>query len=180
MGPRMPKSINPSVNGAITVALGRLRKLAAHPTEDTRMKTPRLAMLALAVFATPALAGAPGAGAGEALAALRDAGYAEVREIELDDGLWEAEVRRTNGRWGEVAMDPATGEIFDPMADRPMLALAEVLAAIEAAGYQRVHDVDRDGALWDADAIDASGLPVELRISAFDGRIVSVRPDQDD
>ena len=142
------------------------------------MKTPRLLMFALAAFATPALAAAPGAG--DALAALRDAGYAEVREIELDDGLWEAEVRRANGLWGEVALDPATGEVFDPMADRPMLPLADVLAAIEAAGYQRVHDVDRDGALWDADALDAGGLPVELRISAFDGRIVSVRPDQDD
>lgn len=142
------------------------------------MKTPRIVMLALAAFAAPALAAAPAAG--DALSALRDAGYSEVREIELDDGLWEAEVRRANGLWGEVALDPATGEVFDPMADRPMLALAEVLAAIEAAGYQRVHDVDRDGALWDADALDADGLPVELRISAFDGRIVSVRPDQDD
>ena len=142
------------------------------------MKTARLLIFALAASAAPALAAAPGAG--EALATLRDAGYAEVREIEIDDGLWEAEVRRANGRWGEVALDPATGEIFDPMTDRPMLALADVLAAIEAAGYQRVHDVDRDGALWDADALDADGLPVELRISAFDGRIVSVRPDQDD
>ncbi|MDY0022048.1 PepSY domain-containing protein [Arenimonas caeni] len=146
------------------------------------MNTPRILLLAIAAFAAPALAQSttPAPAAGEALATLRDAGYAEVREIEFDDGLWEAEVRRANGRWGEVALDPATGEVFDPMADRPMLPLADVLASIEAAGYQSVHDVDRDGALWDADALDAQGQPVELRISAFDGRIVSVHPDLED
>lgn len=146
------------------------------------MNTTRSLLIALAAFAVPALALAQSAGTGpaEVTAKLQAAGYAEVREIEYDDGLWEAEVRRANGLWGEVSFDPATGEVFDGQAKRPMLALAEVLAKVEAAGYHSVHDLDRDGALWDADAIDAQGLPVELRISGYDGRIISVRQDNDD
>lgn len=143
------------------------------------MKASRFLLIAL-VAAAPAFAQPAMPATADALQALRAAGYSDVREIEFDDGLWEAEVRRDNGRWGEVKVDPATGEVFDPIANRPVLELSAVLAAVEAAGYQRVHDIDREGALWEADAFDAHGMKVELRISAFDGRIVSVRPDQDD
>lgn len=144
------------------------------------MKTPRFLLIALAAFAAPALAQSAGPGTGDIVATLRDAGYAEVREIEFEDGVWEAEVRRANGLWGEVSVDAATGEVFDPLAKRPLMALPEVLGKVEAAGYHSVHDVDREGALWDADAIDAQGQAVELRISGYDGRILSVSPDQDD
>lgn len=144
------------------------------------MKTPRFLLIALAAFAAPALAQSAVPGTGDIVATLRDAGYAEVREIEFEDGVWEAEVRRANGLWGEVSVDAATGEVFDPLANRPLMALPEVLARVEAAGYHSVHDVDRDGALWDADAIDTQGQAVELRISGYDGRILSATPDQDD
>lgn len=115
----------------------------------------------------------------QALDTLRSAGYGEVRELEFDDGLWEAEVQRENGHWGEVAVDPATGEIFDARSPRRLIAIGEVLAALESAGYRDVHDVDRDGALWEADAIGADGQPLELRISGYDGRILDARPDHD-
>ena len=141
-------------------------------------QTPLIVALALASLSTAV--SAANAGPADVTGTLRAAGYAEVRELEFDDGLWEAEVRRANGLWGEVAFDPATGEVFDALATRPLLGLPEVLAAIEAAGYRQVHDLDRDGALWDADALDAQGLPVELRVSGYDGRVVSARPDQDD
>lgn len=120
------------------------------------------------------------AGPAEITDTLRAAGYAEVRELEYDDGLWEAEVRRANGLWGEVAIDPANREVFDAASPRPLIELSQVLASLERAGYKQVHDVDRDGALWDADAYDAQGQRVELRISGYDGRIVTVRVDNDD
>jgi hypothetical protein len=138
---------------------------------------PLIAALAAATFAPAASAAA---GPDDVAASLRAAGYADVRELEYDDGLWEAEVRRASGLWGEVAIDPASGEVFDAMSPRPLLALARVLASLEAAGYRQVHDVDRDGALWEADALDRDGRRVELRISGYDGRVLSVRPDGDD
>ncbi len=128
----------------------------------------------------PLLAALASAGPADIAATLQAAGYAEVREVEYDDGLWEAEVRRANGLWGEVAVDPANGEVFDAQSPRALIELPAVLAAIEQAGYRQVHDIDRDGALWDADAYDRDGQRVELRISGYDGRIVTVQPDSDD
>lgn len=151
-----------------------------------------LSLLLSALIAGSALAAAPAptaaapattpaiAGPDQALAALKAAGHAEVRELEYDDGLWEAEVRRANGRWGEVAVDAATGEVFDAMSPRQLIELRDVLAAIETAGYTRVHDLDRDGALWDAEAWGADGQRYELRVSGYDGRILTARVDHDD
>ena len=127
----------------------------------------------------PLLAALASAGPADIAATLQAAGYAEVREVEYDDGLWEAEVRRASGLWGDVAVDPATGEVFDAQSPRPLIELPAVLAAIESAGYRQVHDIDRDGALWDADAYDLDGQRVELRISGYDGRIVTAQPDTD-
>ena len=143
------------------------------------MKTARLlTALALASLCPAAFAsiGSPD----DVTRALNAAGYADVRDVEYDDGLWEAEVRRPNGRWGEVALDARTGEVFDAMSARPLIDLPQVLAAIERAGYTRVHDLDREGALWDAEAHDAQGMRVELRISGYDGRVLNVRHDNDD
>ena len=141
-------------------------------------KTLMTLTLALAGLSTAAFAASTGPA--EITDTLRTAGYHEVRELEYDDGLWEAEVRRANGLWGEVAIDPATGEVFDAASTRPLIELPQVLASVERAGYTQVHDIDRDGALWDADALDAQGQRVELRISGYDGRILTVRADNDD
>ena len=142
-------------------------------------KTPLILALG-ALLAGTATAAAPAAGPNEATAALRAAGHAEVRELEFDDGLWEAEVRLANGRWADVAVDPATGEVFDAMSPRRLIEIQEVIAAVERAGYTQVHDLDRDGALWDADAFGADGQRYELRISGYDGRILNARVDNDD
>ena len=141
-------------------------------------KTPLIAALALASLSTAV--SAANAGPADVADTLRAAGYAEVRELEFDDGLWEAEVRRANGLWGEVAMDPASGEVFDALSARPLIELPQVLAELERAGFRQVHDLDREGALWDAEALDAQGMRVELRISGYDGRVLNVRHDKDD
>ena len=141
-------------------------------------KTPLILALG-ALLAGTASAAAPAAGPNEATAALRAAGHAEVRELEFDDGLWEAEVRLANGRWADVAVDPVTGEVFDAMSPRRLIEIQEVIAAVERAGYTQVHDLDRDGALWDADAFGSDGQRYELRISGYDGRILNARVDND-
>ena len=128
----------------------------------------------------PLLAALASAGPADIAATLQAAGYAEVREVEYDDGLWEAEVRRANGLWGEVAVDPENGEVFDAQSPRALIELPAVLAAIDVVDLAVTGVFDRDGALWDADAYDRDGQRVELRISGYDGRIVTVQPDSDD
>lgn len=134
--------------------------------------------------AAAALAGVAGlahaAGSADVAAKLQAAGYAEVRDIEFDGGLWEAEVRRADGRWGEVALDEASGEIFDARDGRAVLDARAIAEALEAAGYTQISDLDRDGALWEAEALDAQGTRVELRVGGHDGRVLASDVEYDD
>jgi hypothetical protein len=148
--------------------------------KDACMKKTIFAIPFLPAALLAAAAGAQSGSGDDIRARLEAAGYTEVREIEFDSGLWEAEVRRADGRRGEVALDPASGEIFDSADGRASLDAAAIAAALESAGYTAITDLDRDGALWDAEAVDAAGQRVELRASGHDGRVLHVEAEHDD
>ena len=112
----------------------------------------------------------------DARAALSQHGYVTVDDLEYDDGLWEAEVRRVDGSRGEVAVD-ARGRIYDARDGRPLLDAAAIGAALSSAGYRDVREPERDGALWSVDAVAADGRRVELRLSGYDGSVLSVQND---
>ena len=137
-------------------------------------------LLFTAAAALAAAGAAQAGGAADVTARLQAAGYAEVRDVEFDGGLWEAEVRRADGRWGEVALDEASGEIFDAKDGRAVLDARAIAQALEAAGYTEIADLDRDGALWEAEARDAQGTRVELRLSGHDGRVLASDVEYDD
>jgi uncharacterized membrane protein YkoI len=141
-------------------------------------KSIALSLLPAALIATVAFAQA--GDAPDVTARLQAAGYAEVRDVEFDGGLWEAEVRRADGRWGEVAIDAASGEIFDAKDGKPMLDARGVAEALEAAGYSEITDLDRDGGLWEAEARAQDGTRVELRLAGHDGRVLSSDVEYDD
>ncbi len=147
------------------------------------MRTFLLSSLALSMTALTASGAAVAADAiGDRAAAeqrLLAAGYAEVRELEREHGFWEADVRRADGRRGEVAVDAATGDIFDARDGHPLLDAKRIRAALSAQGYRDIRDLDRDGALWEADASDRDGKRVDLHISAFDAHVVRVAFDDD-
>jgi hypothetical protein len=84
-----------------------------------------LAALAASADPRPARAAEPsGGGASSALATLTPAdvvrkveaaGYRDVRDVEYDDGGWEAEATSAAGARVEVALDPKTGDVaLDP------------------------------------------------------------------
>lgn len=56
-------------------------------------------------------------GADEIRARLALAGYADVRELERDDGHWKAEVRGADGRERELRLHPLTGAIVSDEAE---------------------------------------------------------------
>lgn len=132
------------------------------------MKTKLYALIAAILPLT--VAAAVIQGSPDVQQSLTAAGYTEVREIEFSDGLWEAEARGTNGRWQELHIDPATGQIFS--AKDPALSLAEIAASLERAGYRDVRDLDREGGIWEAEATDAGGQRVDLRLAGSDGRLL--------
>jgi len=103
---------------------------------------------------------------------LRDAGYSRIHEIEKDDGLWEADVTRDDGRFREVYVDPKTGEIFDEFDTRAQLGIDQLLAKAKEQGLRDIHSIDRDGATWKLEARNGRNQEVDVRLSAFDGRIL--------
>ncbi len=137
------------------------------------------ALAPFALFAAVAIAASVG-GPEDVRSKLQAAGYTDIKEVEFDSGLWEADVRRTDGSWGDIAIDPTTGEIFDSRDGRNVLDVRGVTEALERAGYSELSDLERDGALWEAEARDAQGQRVELRISGIDGRVLNVDVDHDD
>jgi hypothetical protein len=137
------------------------------------MKTPTLLLaLSLALAATVASA-QPVAGPADVVERLKSAGYAEARDIEFDDGLWEAEVRHADGRWHDVALDANTGEVMDDRSQRALITAGDLVAGLEKAGYTEVRDLDLDDAVWEADARANDGSRVELRVNAHTGRVLS-------
>lgn len=134
-------------------------------------------------FILPLLAAAPAAmadpmdSADAVIDALNQAGYAEVRDVERDDGLWEAEVRGTDGRYRDLHIVPATGEILDPEGDTAVLTADEIRARLEAEGYTNVKDLDLDEAVWEAEADAADGTRVDLVINGFDGSVLDSEVD---
>lgn len=94
------------------------------------LKSLTLATVALLAVA-PAVQAAP-LGMAQVEQTLRKAGYTRIHEIERDDGLWEADVSRADGRFSEVYVDPKTGEIFDEHSSRALLTTEQVLARAQA------------------------------------------------
>jgi uncharacterized membrane protein YkoI len=143
------------------------------------MKTRTWTRAALAI----ALAGVVGTAATQSPAtteasvetALRLAGYSEFRDIDLDEdeGLWEAEVMGEDGLWQDVHVVRATGEVLAVGTDEvALMDAAQVTDALTAAGYTDIRDMDLDEAVWEADARNANGAEVELKINARTGAIV--------
>ena len=137
------------------------------------MKTTPLAIALVLSLATGTAAAQAARGPDDITRQLNAAGYSEVRDIEFDDGLWEAEVRGRDGRWHDVAVDAASGELMDDRGGRALLPATRVMADLAAAGYRDVHDLDLDDAVWEADATAANGQRVELRINAHTGKVLS-------
>jgi uncharacterized membrane protein YkoI len=144
------------------------------------MKPVMQSAVAITLFAasTTLVAAEPVDSASAVTDALNAAGYAEVRDIEQDDGLWEAEVRGADGDFHDLHIVPATGEILDANSDRRILTAEEIESLLTAEGYTKISDLDLEDAVWDAEAVDAGGSRVDLVINGFDGKVLS--SDQDD
>lgn len=145
-----------------------------------KFSTARTVAIALPLmFVGAAFAAGPVGGPDQVRELLQKAGYSDIRDVEFDHGLWEAEARQGADRRHDIAIDPATGEIFDAKARTVTLDAAAVRAALERAGYRNLHDLDRDGAVWEVDATAPDGTAVELRVSGYDGRVLHRETDDD-
>ncbi len=122
--------------------------------------------------------GAPFLSATQVRERLAAAGYSQITDIEFDDGVWEAEARNAAGQRVDLVIHPVTGAILaetpDGSATAPvgMLSAAEIRAALEAAGYTQIRDLEYDDGHWEAEARNAQGRRVELRIDPRTGAVL--------
>lgn len=134
-------------------------------------------MLALCTAALLAAAGGTAMAqeamtAAQVRATLEAQGYTKINDVEFDDGMWEADARSADGKRVSVRLDPATGRIYPDKAVST-LGEADIRARLSAAGYTNVHDVKFDDGLWKAEADNADGKEVELRLDPGSGEIVA-------
>jgi len=160
------------------------RKVAAphHGILSMRMSPQLLLAIPLAATSLASTAASPAAGTPvrtpmQLEAHLHAAGYRNVFDIDLDDGLWEAKVRKDAALWREVAVDPQTGRIYDGAGTRSVDALNTVSDVVADSGYTMMELAEPDGPLWDIDAMDAQGRCVNLRVDAASRSIVKRLPD---
>lgn len=133
-------------------------------------KLPRVLVLSLALASGAALA-QDAMTAAQVRATLQAQGYTHIDDVEFDDGMWKADARSADGTRVDVRLDAKTGKVF-PERGVSNLGEADVRAKLAAAGYTKVRDVKFDDGLWKAEADDAAGKRVELRLDPATGDVV--------
>ena len=98
---------------------------------------------------------------------------AQVRTALTDGGYTDISVRDANGNKIDVRLDPATGRIYPDNAGATSLGEADIRAKLTAAGYTRIDDVKFDDGMWEAEADNAQGVRMDLKLDPQDGRVVS-------
>ena len=133
------------------------------------------AALALAGTACAAGPGQDHMSEREARDALAAAGYTDIEDLERDDGLWEADARRGDGRMVDVRVDPRTGAVY-PDDGQTSLNEDDVRASLSAAGYERIRDVRFDDGMWEADAY-LDGVEYDLYLDPATAGVVTRKRD---
>lgn len=107
--------------------------------------------------------------------ALTAAGYTDIEDVERDDGLWDADARRGDGRKIDVRVDPRTGTVY-PDDAQTSLTEDDVRASLTTAGYERIRDVRFDDGMWEADA-DQGGVEYDLYLDPASAEVVARKRD---
>lgn len=134
--------------------------------------------IALGLAAASAHA-APVQDATQALAAVEQAGYVAPYELEFKHGYWSVEATTPEGLRVDVLINPQTGELLSFDGISTALPRNQVRAALEAAGYHRVRDLEFDDGFWEAEANNAQGREVELVLHPLTGAVLAERFDDE-
>ena len=135
-------------------------------------------LLAAALAATPALAdpGKQTLTEPQIRELLEKQGFTRIDDLEFEDGMWETDATSADGNRVDVRVDAASGRVFsEDMVST--LSADDIKAKLTAAGYSKVHDLDYDDGIWEADAERPDGKNVNVRVDPKDGRILGVEND---
>ncbi|WP_028918092.1 PepSY domain-containing protein [Pseudoxanthomonas sp. J35] len=131
--------------------------------------------------AKPAAEPAAGAGTQTGLTAvqvrelLTRNGFTRIDDPEFEEGMWETDATSADGNRVDVRVD-ANGRIHAEDIVSTMTA-DDIKARLTAAGYSKVHDVEFDDGVWEAEAERDNGKDVKLRVDPKDGKVLAVEND---
>lgn len=134
-------------------------------------------LLSVALVAQTTAAPPVPASATEVVRTLEAAGYRDIRGLELDDGLWEADATSPRGFAIELTIDPASGRILDPEPVGGVTA-EQVRTHLSQLGYTDIRTLELDGDRVETEARNAQGQWVELELDAATGNVL--HEDRDD
>lgn len=109
-------------------------------------------------------------------ALLTDNGYRRIDDLDFEDGMWETEATSADGNRVYLRI-PANGENIRAETLVSTLSKADVKAKLTAAGYSKVHDVEFDDGVWEAQAEREDGNNVILRVDPNSGEVLAVEND---
>lgn len=136
--------------------------------------------------------------AAQVVAHLQTLGYAQVRDLEFDDGFWEAEVRKTaQSPKLELLLHPVTLQVIHqsgndgtggttnpapstpnaPSTPSTTLSAAQLIQSLQQGGYSRIHDVEFDDGIWEAEATNSQGQRVDLKLHPQTGAVLREKLD---
>ncbi len=134
------------------------------------------ALAAATALAQPHTTAAPHASANDVVRMSEAAGYRDIHDLELDDGLWEADAISPHGFAVELTIDPATGRILNPEPGAGVTA-EQVRASLTEQGYTNIRALEQDGSRVETEARDAKGQWVELELDASTGAVLNAEQD---
>jgi uncharacterized membrane protein YkoI len=108
-------------------------------------------------------------------ALLAAAGYTEVNDVKFEEGVWTADGKSADGNHVEVKVD-ASGKVI-PDAKVATITKDQIVIKMQDAGYTKVHDVEFEGGVWKAEAVDSNGKDVEVKLDPNDGHILGSKQD---
>ncbi len=106
----------------------------------------------------------------EIVRSLEAEGYNPVVEIELEDDGWEIDAYK-DGQRVEVLVDVVSGEIVNAEPPESGMLLAEILAGLEALGFDLVLEVNREEDGWEIEAY-RGGEAVIVIVDPVTGEII--------
>jgi uncharacterized membrane protein YkoI len=106
-----------------------------------------------------------------AIQKLQAKGYKNIREIEFNDGFYEAEIMTANGNKVEVRVNTKTGAVENPTKEMKSLGILEIVKKVQAAGYHDIYKISFDDGEYEVAAFDKDGKDVQLDVNASTGEI---------